>query len=138
MDTVLIDLAPLLEDSQPEYIREFAAESFAFVARKVKDKLKFLTLVLATVQNHPELIPGCGRLVLETMYGIKGQLHSTAGEMLKTIFCGFGCADLPQNLLLTLAEHMVKAYVIRIDAQHSLIFSVIVVSNFYAYTTLGL
>lgn len=56
LDVVLVELAPLLDEAQPDYIREFAAESFAFVARRVKDKSKLLTLVLATVQAHPQVL----------------------------------------------------------------------------------
>lgn len=52
---VLINLAPLLNDNCPDYVRNFAAESFAFVARRVKDRYKFLFLVLQTVQQHPEV-----------------------------------------------------------------------------------
>lgn len=52
---VFNDLLPLLEDSKPDYINSFAAESFAFVARKVKDKRAFLLLVLKTLKKHPEV-----------------------------------------------------------------------------------
>jgi U3 small nucleolar RNA-associated protein 20 len=52
---VFRDLLPLLEDSRPDYINNFAAESFAFVARKVKDKKAFLLLVLKTLKKHPEV-----------------------------------------------------------------------------------
>jgi U3 small nucleolar RNA-associated protein 20 len=52
---VFNDLLPLLEDSKPDYVNNFAAESFAFVARKVKDKRAFLLLVLKTLKKHPEV-----------------------------------------------------------------------------------
>ena len=52
---VFTDLLPLLHDSRPDYINNFAAESFAFVARKVKDKKAFLLLVLKTLKKHPEV-----------------------------------------------------------------------------------
>jgi U3 small nucleolar RNA-associated protein 20 len=52
---VFNELLPLLEDSKPDYINNFAAESFAFVARKVKDKRSFLLLVLKTLKKHPEV-----------------------------------------------------------------------------------
>jgi hypothetical protein len=52
---VFNELLPLLEDSKPDYINNFAAESFAFVARKVKDKRAFLLLVLKTLKKHSEV-----------------------------------------------------------------------------------
>jgi U3 small nucleolar RNA-associated protein 20 len=52
---VFTDLLPLLHDSRPDYINNFAAESFAFVARKVKDKRAFLLLVLKTLKKNPEV-----------------------------------------------------------------------------------
>ena len=52
---VFTGLLPVLDETKPEYIRNFAAESFAFVARKVKDKKAFLLLVLKTLGEHPEV-----------------------------------------------------------------------------------
>lgn len=51
----MLELAPLWDEKNPEYIRDFAAQSFAFVARKVKDKKKFIMLVLHTAQSYPEV-----------------------------------------------------------------------------------
>lgn len=39
-------IIPLLSESQPQYINNFAAESFAFVGRDIKDKKKFISLIL--------------------------------------------------------------------------------------------
>lgn len=51
IDNVFNLLLPLLSDTKPEYINNFAAESFAFVARKVKDKRNFLVILLRTVRD---------------------------------------------------------------------------------------
>jgi len=51
---------------------------------------------------------------METMYGIKGQPHSTADDTLTTLFNGFGNAELPQSLLFTLVQYVAEAYVNRI------------------------
>lgn len=51
IDSVFNLLLPLLSDTKPEYINNFAAESFAFVARKVKDQKTFLLMVLKTVKD---------------------------------------------------------------------------------------
>lgn len=55
INNVLKALLPLLSDNKPEYINKFAAESFAFVARKVKDRQAFLTLLLKAVKNHQDV-----------------------------------------------------------------------------------
>lgn len=55
INSVFVALLPLLSDSQPDYINNFAAESFAFVARKVKDKRAFLNLLLKAVKNQNDV-----------------------------------------------------------------------------------
>mgnify|MGYP006989420509 FL=1 len=55
LDIVLLELAPLLSENNPDYVRDFAAQSFSFVARKVKDKNKLLSLVLYVVQTSPDV-----------------------------------------------------------------------------------
>lgn len=55
VDTVFYSLLPLLSGSQPEYINNFAAESFAFVVRKIKDWPTFLGLILKAVQNKQDV-----------------------------------------------------------------------------------
>lgn len=49
---VLKRIIPLLSESQPQYINNFAAESFAFVARDIRDKKKFVELVLIYLQDN--------------------------------------------------------------------------------------
>lgn len=55
INNVFKALLPLLSDSKPEYINKFAAESFAFVARKVNDRPAFLALLLKAVKSHPDV-----------------------------------------------------------------------------------
>lgn len=55
INVVFNSLLPLLSDTKPDYIINFAAESFAFVARKVKDKKSFLILLLRTVKNNQDV-----------------------------------------------------------------------------------
>lgn len=52
---VFVSLLPLLSNKKPEYINNFAAESFAFVARKVKDRQAFLSLILSSVKSEREV-----------------------------------------------------------------------------------
>lgn len=55
INIILPQLLPLLSSSRPHYINNFAAESFAFVARKIRDKLQFLMLSLKNVKNNPDV-----------------------------------------------------------------------------------
>ncbi|XP_077259186.1 small subunit processome component 20 homolog [Temnothorax americanus] len=89
--TVVPLLLPLLADAQPVYINRFAAESFAFVVRKIKDKDSFLKLVLRILEDRNENakengIPGCGKLLFEVVSGTPGQFHSCGEQMLLLYF----------------------------------------------------
>ncbi|CAB3248283.1 unnamed protein product [Arctia plantaginis] len=74
--TVLKRIIPLLSDTQPQYINNFAAESFAFVARDIRDKKKFVGLILNYLQANDDAITGCGHLIFEILRGVNGKFHS--------------------------------------------------------------
>ncbi|KAF4529009.1 hypothetical protein B566_EDAN017121, partial [Ephemera danica] len=69
---------PLLQDSKPGYIRDFAAQCFAFVTRKG--------------------VSGTGRLLCETLSGVSGTLHSTAPALLQVLLSSLGNGSLPTEL----------------------------------------
>lgn len=48
-------LLPLLSDTRPTYIREFAAESFAFIIRKVKDRKTFIEHMVSIVREREDV-----------------------------------------------------------------------------------
>lgn len=54
LETILKRIVPLLSENHPQYINNFAAESFAFVARDIRDKNKFLqhTLNYLLTNDH--------------------------------------------------------------------------------------
>ncbi|KAL1517967.1 hypothetical protein ABEB36_001661 [Hypothenemus hampei] len=80
---VFDSLLPLLSENKPEYINNFAAESFAFVARKVKDRQPFLKLLLKSVHKQKDGIAGCSKLLFEVLNGVNGQFHSCAEQVLQ-------------------------------------------------------
>lgn len=47
--------APLFHESRKEYIRNFAAESFAFLMRKIVDKNELFDFLFVRLINHPEV-----------------------------------------------------------------------------------
>ncbi|OWR44952.1 hypothetical protein KGM_210874 [Danaus plexippus plexippus] len=73
---VMTRIVPLLSDSYPQYINNFAAESFAFVARDIRDKKKFIELLLNYLQSNTDAIVGCGHLLFEIIRGVGNKFHS--------------------------------------------------------------
>lgn len=55
---VLSSLLPLLSSKRQKYINYFAADSFAFLARKVKDQAAFISLLLNHLENEPKVCCG--------------------------------------------------------------------------------
>ncbi|CAH0545672.1 unnamed protein product [Brassicogethes aeneus] len=119
INSVFVALVPLLSDSQPEYINNFAAESFAFVARKVKDKKAFLKLLLKVVKSKKDGVSGCGKLLYEVVKGVDGQFHSTATTMLPFLLESLSDENLPQSTLFEILEQFIGNVVSNIHPQKS-------------------
>ncbi|XP_056635303.1 small subunit processome component 20 homolog isoform X1 [Diorhabda sublineata] len=115
--SVFTVLLPLLSDSKPEYINSFAAESFAFVARKVKDKKTFLNLILKAVRNQPDGVSGCGKLLFQMVTGIDGQFHSCADTVIPFLFESLTYESSTQSLLFEILEHVITNIVNNIKSQ---------------------
>ncbi|CAG9813428.1 unnamed protein product [Phaedon cochleariae] len=107
INTVFRALLPLLTENKPEYINSFAAESFAFVARKIKDKKTFLRLLLSLVKNEEDGISGCGKLLFQIIYGIEGQFHSCSDTMIPFLIESLSDQNLPQDVLFKVLEVVV-------------------------------
>lgn len=108
VDKVFILLLPLLSDSRPHYINAFAAESFAFVVRKVKDKKVFLTLVLSALEQTQNGVLGCGKLLFEVISGISNQFHSSAEDLLPLYLESLQDVSLNQDLLYRVLTEIIK------------------------------
>ncbi|KAJ8865827.1 hypothetical protein PR048_033349 [Dryococelus australis] len=106
--TLVFDsLVPLLSGSWPAYINNFAAEGFAFVARKVRDKRQFLLLILRTLQERPDCVMGCGRLLFEVVRGVSGQFHNCAETVLPLYLRSLADEEVPTDVLSAVLEHIV-------------------------------
>ncbi|XP_058805534.1 small subunit processome component 20 homolog [Phymastichus coffea] len=105
-------LVPLLADTKPAYINNFAAESFAFVVRKVQNKEAFIKLVLTAVDKNQNGAVGCGKLLFYVLVGLPGQFHSCAESMLTVYLEALQNSqinqDLLQKILFTLFDCIVK------------------------------
>ncbi|KAL4717980.1 hypothetical protein ACJJTC_013019 [Scirpophaga incertulas] len=73
---ILKRIIPLLSETHPQYINNFAAESFAFVARDIKDKKKFIELILLYLKANDDSVTGCGHLIFEIIRGVNNKFHS--------------------------------------------------------------
>ncbi|KAL2713487.1 small subunit processome component 20 [Vespula squamosa] len=106
--TVLDLLLPLLNDTQPVYINNFAAESFAFVVRKVKDKEAFVKLLLKILEDSQHSVTGCGRLMFEVIYGTPGQFHSCADQILLLYFHSLKDESVNQDLAYSIMRQVMN------------------------------
>ncbi|XP_031840626.2 small subunit processome component 20 homolog [Nomia melanderi] len=122
IDTILDLLLPLLADTQPAYVNNFAAESFAFVVRKVKDKDSFLKTVINILNKNPSGVPGCGKLLFNVIAGIPGQFHSCAEQLLLLYFSALNNDDINQDLMFKVLKEIVNCFVQNIHAQKCQIF----------------
>ncbi|CAH2234809.1 jg13226 [Pararge aegeria aegeria] len=82
---VLTRIIPLLSEAHPQYINNFAAESFAFVARDIRDKKKFIDLILNYLQINDNAITGCGHLIFEIVRGVSNKFHSCIESFLPVL-----------------------------------------------------
>ncbi|KAK8782799.1 hypothetical protein V5799_015864 [Amblyomma americanum] len=114
IDLIFKLYVPLLGSQQKKYVRDFAAESFAFLLRKVADKDKLVAMLLAYLETSPQNTDGIGRLLFEAVKGVKGQTHSCMATVLPLALkhldgsvCSaeFSCRALGQTLT-ALAEHL--------------------------------
>ena len=82
--------SPLLVGEQKNYIQQFAAESFSFLMRKIKDSSKLFDILFCTVDSQPDLCQGLGFLCFEMIKGVKKQFHSMTDSVLPVLFSKTG------------------------------------------------
>lgn len=82
--------SPLLVGEQKNYIQQFAAESFSFLMRKIKDSSKLFDVLFSTLDSQPDLCQGLGFLCFEMIKGVKKQFHSMTDSVLPVLFSKTG------------------------------------------------
>ena len=82
--------SPLLVGEQRNYIQQFAAESFSFLMRKIKDSSKLFDILFSTLDSQPDLCQGLGFLCFEMIKGVKNQFHSMTDSVLPVLFSKTG------------------------------------------------
>jgi hypothetical protein len=77
--------SPLFEDTKKIYIKNFAAESFAFLMRKVQDKNRLFAFLFERLQEHENEAYGIAKLIFEMFKGVKRQFNSCTDDGLKAL-----------------------------------------------------
>nr|KAF6454220.1 UTP20 small subunit processome component [Molossus molossus] len=72
------------------HIRNFAAESFTFLMRKVSDRNALFNLMFLDLDEHPEKVEGVGQLLFEMCKGVRNMFHSCTGKAVKLILQKLG------------------------------------------------
>ncbi|XP_051911593.1 small subunit processome component 20 homolog [Hippocampus zosterae] len=126
MDNIYSLYSKLLEHKK-EHIRKFAAESFAFLMRKVSDLDALLSLVFSDLQQNPDKAEGAGQLLFEMCKGVRHMFHSCAATALPAALRKMGPATnqgapLPWDLVRDALDHTAQAAANHVDKEHFLVF----------------
>lgn len=105
------------------HIRNFAAESFTFLMRKVSDKNALFNLMFFDLGEHPEKTEGVGQLLFEMCKGVRNMFHSCTGQAVKLILQKLGpVTETETQLSWTLVgetlKNMVRSTVLYIYREH--------------------
>ncbi|XP_062989767.1 small subunit processome component 20 homolog [Elgaria multicarinata webbii] len=73
-----------------QHIRNFAAESFTFLMRKVSDQNALLNIMFLDLGEHPEKVQGVGQLIFEMCKGVRNMFHSCAEKVIMLILKKMG------------------------------------------------
>ncbi|XP_043821455.1 small subunit processome component 20 homolog [Dromiciops gliroides] len=103
----------LLAHHKP-HIRNFAAESFTFLMRKVSDLDGLFNLMFLDLGKHPTKVEGVGQLLFEMCKGVRNMFHSCASKAIRVILRKLGPvtetkAQLPWDLVAEALRQMVKS-----------------------------
>ncbi|KAA0720706.1 Small subunit processome component 20 -like protein [Triplophysa tibetana] len=108
-----------------DHIRNFAAESFSFLMRKVVDYDALFTLMFSNLSEHPQKAKGVGQLIFEMCRGVRNMFHSCAATALPVVLKKLGPAD-KQDANVSLdcvkeaLDQMVESSANYVDREHLL------------------
>ncbi|XP_073401122.1 small subunit processome component 20 homolog [Dendrobates tinctorius] len=87
---VIYSLYSSLLAHQKEHIRNFAAESFSFLMRKVPDLNGLFNVMFLDLKEHPQKADGLGKLLFETCKGVRNMFHSCAPKAIQLLLQKMG------------------------------------------------
>lgn len=105
------------------HIRNFAAESFAFLMRKVPEQNALFNLIFIDLEKNPEKTEGVGQLLFEMCKGVRNMFHSTASKAIHLILQKLGPITetevmLPWNTVGEVFKYMVESVASYIYREH--------------------
>ncbi|XP_038612128.1 small subunit processome component 20 homolog [Tachyglossus aculeatus] len=105
------------------HIRNFAAESFTFLMRKVSDQSALFNLMFLDLEVHPGKVEGVGQLLFEMCKGVRNMFHSCAAKAVKLILQKLGPvtekeAKLPWILVGKALKQMMKSAALYVHQEH--------------------
>uniref|UniRef100_UPI00398E4C32 small subunit processome component 20 homolog n=1 Tax=Pristiophorus japonicus TaxID=55135 RepID=UPI00398E4C32 len=106
-----------------EHIRCFAAESFAFLMRKVPDHDALLNFMFADLEQHSEKAEGVGQLLFDMCKGVQNTFHSCAAKVFPIILQKLGPVTetvvvLPWDIVGEAVGHMARSCTAAIYTEH--------------------
>ncbi|XP_016370276.1 small subunit processome component 20 homolog [Sinocyclocheilus rhinocerous] len=109
-----------------EHIRNFAAESFSFLMRKVSDYDALFTLMFSNLSEDPQKARGAGQLIFEMCRGVCNMFHSCATKALPVVLKKLGPAavqdvDLPWDSIKEALDHMSESSANYVEKEHLLV-----------------
>ncbi|XP_008399503.1 small subunit processome component 20 homolog isoform X2 [Poecilia reticulata] len=124
--TNIYSLYSTLLAHKKEHIRNFAAESFSFLMRKVPDLDALLNHMFSDLDQHPDKVKGAGQLLFQMCKGVRKMFHSCAATALPVAWRKLGPTtsrglSLPWNAVRDALDHMVQAAASYVDKEHFLV-----------------
>ncbi|CAL1546802.1 unnamed protein product, partial [Lymnaea stagnalis] len=98
----------LLLSSQKDYIKVFAAESCAYLLRKVKKQNELLNFLFASLNESPELADGVGLLLFEMVKGVKFHFHTISEKVFPLILYKLGKWNPLEKKQIRLPKNLVE------------------------------
>ncbi|XP_076578925.1 small subunit processome component 20 homolog [Chaetodon auriga] len=122
----IYSLYSMLLAHKKEHIRNFAAESFSFLMRKVPDLDALLSHVFSDLQQHPDKAQGAGQLLFQMCKGVRNMFHSCAANALPVALRKLGPStspgvSLPWDTVRDALDHMAEAAANHVDREHFLV-----------------
>ncbi|XP_070543166.1 small subunit processome component 20 homolog [Ptychodera flava] len=118
IEDVFLYYVPLFSDQKKEYIHHFAAESFAFLLRKLRQPDQVLNFIFQHVKSKSELHEGVGILMFEVMKGVKRQFHSSADRFFSCLVKKIAFVDPSEDATEDVVSNILSQTVLKM-AKHS-------------------
>ncbi|XP_041072044.1 small subunit processome component 20 homolog isoform X2 [Carcharodon carcharias] len=121
--TGIYSLYSSLLGHRKEHIRCFAAESFAFLVRKVPDHNALFNFMFADLEQHPMKAEGVGQLLFNVYKGVQNTFHSCAAKVFPVVIQKLGPvtetdAVLPWDAVGKAVVHTAKSCAAYVDKEH--------------------